>query len=234
MARIAAIVILALSGTLALPGSVSSQADLAGSRPSQPSGIGDHSEQVSLTIEQEKLVDHAVSRFDAQGLELPGIDYVFHTDLRPCHGHKGMYHKNTQTLEMCSMDLNTMLRELAHAWANVHLTAHQMEAFVSSRRLDSWNDHDHDWDRRGTEHVAETIAWALADDSHHVKWAENLPNGLRQTSFRILTIGVDVDTLLANFKYLTSMDPVFRHAEEWAVEEETSIATSPELARSGG
>ena len=89
------------------------------------------------------------------------------------------------------------------------------------------------WDR-GTEHVAETIAWALADDPHHVEWVETLPDGSKQTTHRILTLGVDVGTLLDNFEHITGMDPVFRHANERTVDEGASTAISPELARLGG
>jgi hypothetical protein len=175
-----------------------------------------------------------MERFDAQGLELPEIEFVFHDDLFPCDGHKGRYTSNTGTLEMCSIDAITMLHELAHAWANESLSEQAKEDFLSSRGLDSWNDHDVPWDQRGTEHVAETIAWALADDPHHVKWVETLPDGTKQTTHRILTLDLDVDTLLDNFKQLTGMDPVFRHANEWAVDEGASTSLSPELARLGG
>lgn len=187
-----------------------------------------------MNLEQRELVNLAQGRFEAQGLELPEINYLFHPDLRTCNGHKGMYHRSTQTLEMCSMDLQTMLHELAHAWANAHLTAHQMEAFVAERDLDSWNDHDHAWERRGTEHVAETIAWALAVDPHHVRWVERGSDGSDNTTHRILTIDVDVDTLLDNFRHITGMDPIFRHSDEWAIDEWPSTATSPELRRFTG
>lgn len=144
-----------------------------------------------------------------------------------------MFHKSTRTLVMCSLDLNTMLHELAHAWANENLNEAARQQFVSSRGLDSWNDHDDAWEHRGTEHVAETIAWALAEDPHHVKWVEAESRGSTNTSHRILTIDVDVDILLANFKEITGMDPVFRNASEWAVDGGTSRQSSPELARLG-
>lgn len=234
MARVATIIVLAIAGTLALQGSVNPLPELVKPEPGDLSGPSNNAQPAALKPEQRELVNLALGRFEAQGLELPEIAFVFHHDLRPCHGHKGMFHRSTQTLEMCSMDLHTMLHELAHAWANVHLTPHQMEAFVAERDLDSWNNHDHAWERRGTEHVAETIAWALAVEPHHVKWLEEGPDGSEQTSHRILTIGVDVDTLLDNFRNITGMDPIYRHTDEWAPEEWASTATSPELARFEG
>lgn len=64
-----------------------------------------------------------------------------------------------------------------------------------------------------------------------MKWVETDPDGTTHTSHRILTIDVDVDTLIDNFKDITGMDPVFRHPDEWAVDERESTAVSPELAR---
>lgn len=228
MTRLVAIIILAMAGTLALTGSVHPQIELA------DFGTGGKMQPTSLNAEQKKLVNLAMGRFEAQGLELPEIDFVFHDDLWPCHGHKGLFYRSTRTLKMCSMDPHTMLHELAHAWANENLPERAREDFVLSRELDSWNDHDDAWDRRGTEHVAETIAWALAEEPRHLKWVETLPDGSKQTTYRILSIGVDVDTLLVNFQEITGMDPVFRHADEWTAEEGIPTATSPESARLKG
>lgn len=234
MARAATIILLAITGTLALQGSVNPLPELAKHEHGDPWAPTSGTKPANLNLEQRELVELAEGRFEAQGLKLPEIDYVFHADLRTCSGHKGMYHKSTRTLEMCSMDMNTMLHELAHAWANENLTEAAKEQFVSLRGLDSWSNHDHAWERRGTEHVAETIAWALAIDPHHVKWVEEAPDGSRQTTHRILTIGVDVDTLLDNFRRITGMGPVFRHTDEWAVDEPASTAISPESRRFEG
>lgn len=234
MARSVAVVLLAMATAMAFPGTVESPTAPTHTPPDQSLDLGDKSESNPLTAEQEAFVDRAMGRFDEQGLELPEIEFVFHDDLWPCHGHKGLFHPTTGTLEMCSMDPITMLHELAHAWAREGLSEHAKDGFVLSRDLDSWNDPDDAWDRRGTEHVAETIAWALAEDPHHVKWVETLPDGSEQTTHRILTLGIDVDTLLYNFKELTGLDPVFRHPDEWAVDASASTAISPELRRHGG
>jgi hypothetical protein len=126
-----------------------------------------------------------------------------------------------------------MLHELAHAWANESLSERAKEDFLSSRGLETWNDHHAPWDQRGTEHVAGTIAWGLADDPHHVKWVDTLPNGATATTHLILTLGVDVETLVEDFKILTGMEPVFRHPDEWAVDEEAVPTMSPERHRLG-
>lgn len=190
---------------------------------------GDVRGQVT-TPEQQALVDTAMSRFQIQGLKLPQVEIVFHPSSLSCRGRKGIYRESTKTLEMCSMDQATMLHELAHAWANNNLGTAEMDAFVALRGLDSWNDHRHPWERRGTEHVAETIAWALLEESNAVKWVDVADNGTRVESFRILTLGVDVETLRQDFKMITGMDPVFRTPEE--LEHDTN-SLSPELRRLG-
>ena len=196
--------------------------------------LGDWQDETALTVEQAHLVDSALARYHEQGLELPEIAFVFHDELWPCHGHLGLYRKGTMTLEMCSLDRTTMLHELAHAWANENLDESFREEFVAARGLDSWNDHQHEWERRGTEHVAETIAWALSEESQHVEWLETLPDGSTETTARLLSLGVEVDTLFMNFIDITGMEPVFRKAEEWTVSDDRQELDSPELRRVSG
>ena len=184
------------------------------------------------SMDQQALVDFALGRFAAQGLILPEVGFVFHDSLMPCSGHKGMYHRKSRTLEMCSMDEETMLHELAHAWANENLTTDEMNAFVASRGLDSWNDHHDPWERRGTEHVAETIAWALLDEPNHVRWVETLPDRTQVTTDRILSLSVEVETLMENFETITGQKPVYRHSGE-SEQVETPAEFSPEFTRPG-
>jgi len=95
-----------------------------------------------------------------------------------------------------------------------------MDTFVAWRDLDSWNNQDDAWERRGTEHVAETIAWALLDVPNQVKWVEAQPDGSQTTTYRILSLDVDVEVLLENLKTITGQDPVFRLAGEWSINDE--------------
>jgi hypothetical protein len=185
-----------------------------------------------LTRDQQAMVDFALDRFETQGLRLPDLEFVFRDSLLPCDLHKGRYHRDMQLVEMCSMDEHTMLHELAHAWAYRNLTRGQMEAFVAEHGLDSWNDPDHAWARRGTEHVAETLAWALSDEPRHVMWVEDLDDGTKVTTHKILTVDVEVEVLLADFRSLTGMDPVYRDATEWSGSERSTF--SPEAQRLKG
>jgi len=182
-----------------------------------------------LTRDQQAMVGFALDRFETQDLRLPDLEFVFHDSLLPCDLHKGRYHRDLQLVEMCSMDKHTMLHEVAHAWANHNLTRGQMEAFVTEHGLDSWNDHDHAWARRGAEHVAETIAWARSDEPRHVTGGEDLGNGTTVTTHQILTVDAEVEVLLADFKSLTGIDPVYRDGTEWSGLERSTF--SPEASR---
>lgn len=184
-----------------------------------------------LTRDQEAMVDFALDRFETQGLRLPDLEFVFRDSLLSCDLHKGRYHKDIQLVEMCSMDKHTMLHELAHAWANHNLTRGQMDGFVTEHGLDSWNDPDHAWARRGTEHVAETIAWALSDEPRHVIWVEDLEDGTKVTTHKILTVDVEVEVLLAAFRSLTGIDPVYRDATEWSGSEGSTFSPEAQSLR---
>lgn len=198
--------------------------------PSPVQADSPDSGQAPWTEEQEALIEFALGRFAAQGLELPQLEFVFRDSLTRCDGHKGRYYGDRGVIEMCSNDKTTLLHEMAHAWARANLTLSDRDAFVDSHGLDSWNDHAHDWERRGTEHVAETIAWGLLDDPHHVKWVETLPDGAEHVEHRILTVLADVETLMDDFATLTGMTSIFRHPGEWRTDTHSAV-TSPEAVR---
>ena len=177
----------------------------------------------SLTVEQQDLVVWAMDRFVANGLDLPPIETEFSPSTIDCMGHKGLYYAAERRLHMCAMDKRTMLHELAHAWANVALSKADRQRFVELRGLNTWNDRGEAWKERGTEHAAETIAWALMDEPIHVRWVED---GIE--SFRLLTIpDSDVNSLAAGFEALTSFDSPYRHASEVQAQ---SAGFSPEAS----
>lgn len=185
----------------------------------------------SRTVEQQTLIDFGLSRFDPQGLELSDVETVSTTRLSPVADERACTGRRVRSWR-CARLTKPRCFTNSHAWANRHLTAEKMEAFVAWRGLDSWNDHDDAWERRGTEHVAETIAWALLDDPNHVKWVETQPDGSQTATHLILTLGLDVDVLLENLTKITGQDPVFRHAGEWSIIDETP-GHSSEFAKLG-
>ncbi len=188
-------------------------------------------DNASRTVEQQTLVDFASDRFDSQNLELPEIKIQFHDSLETCGLHQGLYVERTKSLHMCSVDKKIMLHEMAHAWANLNMTSERQQAFVEWLGLKTWNGHDEAWEDRATEHAAETIAWGLMDEPTHVRWTEGDADVKVEVSYRLLSIGTDVETLVDNFVLLTGRTPVFRSAAEWPAEVGTSF--SPEATAMG-
>jgi hypothetical protein len=56
-----------------------------------------------------------------------------------------------------------ILHELGHAWLTSSVSTETQTTFLHLRGLETWNDHDQPWHKRGFEHAAEIIAWALID-----------------------------------------------------------------------
>lgn len=117
------------------------------------------------------LVEWAVGRFDAAGLEPPALTITFHDEYGPCAGNMGRYREgNPARIDICVPDGShqnchrlTMLHELGHAWAEHLPTSADRAAFLAERGLDTWCDPDcpaHEW---GAEHAAEVISWALME-----------------------------------------------------------------------
>lgn len=180
------------------------------------------------TAAQQELIDGARDRFRRAGLVPPAVDIYFHPDLEACHGRVGLYYSASDSLHMCRDDERTMLHELAHAWTDENLTAADQAAFAEFRGLEAWNDHDHEWADRGTEHAAETIAWALMDDNMLVPTAGPAEDGSTRTVWRLLTIDdSEPDQLVAAYVFLTGHTPAYRLDDDPRLEPFVE-ATSPE------
>lgn len=181
----------------------------------------------TLTPDQAAFIAEGEARFAAAGLDLPQIEYVFHDDTEACDWHRGLYYPSTGTLMICTMSQEALVHELAHAWAESTLSATDKTAFVARRDLPTWDDHRLVWELRGTEHVAEIIAWGVADESRLVTWVED--DG--EVTHRLLTIAdSDPAVLRDEYRRLTGSDPVVRDPAEWDATEGV-VAFSPEAAR---
>lgn len=144
-------------------------------------------------------VDWARGRFVAAGLDFPEVDVVAHDDLFDCGGHVGLYHPGRRLLELCRADSESVLHELAHAWADFNLSDADRAAFTAYRGVAGWNDQSEEWRDRATEHVAEIMVWALMDRDTTVKWVED---GVAE--WRLLTIpDSSPERLAAGFEMLT-------------------------------
>ncbi len=181
----------------------------------------------TYTDAEQTLIDWAIHRFLSAGLTPPSADFVFHPSAIDCYGHVGLYYPQSDTVHMCRLDKHSILHELAHAWVHENLTSTAKAAFVTSRDLMTWNDHDKPWELRGTEHAAETIAWALLDRNRLVRWVGE--DGAE--SYRLLTIPDSGPAELASaFELLTGVEPTERLLDDPS-REASQTSANPEAHR---
>ena len=117
------------------------------------------------TPAQRAMTLEAANRFREAGLREPTVRIRFHDDREACDGRTGRSWNGT--VDLCGIHTNelsrrTVLHEMAHAWMDAHVTAGLEERFLRLRQLERWNDHDDEWEQRGSEHAAEIVEWALA------------------------------------------------------------------------
>jgi hypothetical protein len=93
-----------------------------------------------FTAEQEATVDWALGLFDQAGLPLPGVDFVLHTTVEPCHGRRGWYSgaEVRPVIHICTHEGGPIpelliLHELAHAWDDDVLTDGRRAVFLDWR-----------------------------------------------------------------------------------------------------
>jgi hypothetical protein len=124
-----------------------------------------------FTAAQATTVDWALGLFDEAGLPLPGIDFVLHTTVEPCHGRRGWYSGEhaRPVIRVCTHEGGRVpepliLHEVAHAWDDHRLTDERRAAFLASRGLSRWwGDEREHWGEYGAEQAAETIVWGVID-----------------------------------------------------------------------
>jgi hypothetical protein len=124
-----------------------------------------------FTAEQEATIEWALGLFDDAGLALPGIDFVLHTSVEPCHGRRGWYSgvEVRPVIHICTHEGGPIpepliLHELGHAWDDDVLTDERRAVFLDWRGLRQWwgAEHEH-WGEYGAEQAAETIVWGVID-----------------------------------------------------------------------
>ena len=117
------------------------------------------------TAEQQAMGQWAEDRFAAAEIGVPSLEVRFHRERRGCDDRMGLYEDGVA--HICGMYVNDMsrrmlLHEVAHSWVESHVSASLETRFLRLRQLETWNDHDVEWEARGTEHAAEIIGWAVA------------------------------------------------------------------------
>lgn len=141
--------------------------------------------------ERRELIEWAVNRYRAAGLDVPSVDVYFHAEPAGCRGNLG--YTRGQRIDFCvrlAMEpgpQRIVLHELAHVWAEAHLTDDARSAFIEMRGAATWNDLAFPWKDRGTEQAAEIIAWGLGDGSMSPMVHGDLDPSSLAEGFRMLT-----------------------------------------------
>ena len=161
---------------------------------------------VILTPEYADMIQWALDRYAEAGLDLPGVSVGVYDDPVVCGDRRGFHKAGVVTV--CALNPNpstqqgwrrhTLLHELAHAWADLHLIDAQRRGFIELRGAATWRDRDKAWEDRATEHAAEIIAWAVADYPYY-------PHiGLTDRTCHSFTTG---------YRYLTGTQPPHGHTD---------------------
>jgi len=111
------------------------------------------------------LVESAVERFASVHLVLPPLRIYTHPSREGCQGDDGLYQidQSGARIDLCTRLEHTVLHELAHAWEAHQVSDQTRQAFMDRTGLEVWNDRSVDWEDRGIEAAAQTIAWGLMD-----------------------------------------------------------------------
>jgi hypothetical protein len=125
-----------------------------------------------LPADVRQVVDWAVGRFEAAGMELPALRVVYHgDDADPCAGYLGVHRQvdDVHRIELCTslrgrvMEV-LVLHEMAHAWIEREVGDDAREQFRQLRGWTHWRDHAAvAWHENGSEQAAEILAWGLLD-----------------------------------------------------------------------
>ena len=109
------------------------------------------------------VIEAAIDRYDAIGLELPRLRIYVHSTSAGCQGHEGTYGQYGQRdrIDLCTESRFYVLHELAHAWEQHTLTDEVREAVMEHADKEVWHDRDLPWLDSAAEVAANNIAWGL-------------------------------------------------------------------------
>lgn len=180
-----------------------------------------------------ELVNEAVRRFEAHGMHLPPVEITFSDTREACDGFRGLHRQGTtqdpvDQISICDGWPVHLYHELAHAWEH-HTVADATRTELLNRwQLSTWSDHSEDWEDRGIEQAAKTIAYALAYD--HLPAGMNVRNYV--CAFEMLTgkplpAQVPVDCAPDTTTASTPIPATATEADSWI---EKDPADDPRLA----
>jgi hypothetical protein len=131
------------------------------------------------------VIESALDRFNSVGLTLPALRIYYHSDPSGCLDAIGRFNQDGSgsRVDLCTQVTYTLLHELAHAWEYHTMSDATRQAYLNHAGLTSWADPDVDWEDRGIERAAWTVAWGLLETP--ITNPAAFPDELR--SFELLT-----------------------------------------------
>lgn len=157
------------------------------------------------SLEERAVVDWAQARFEEAKLHLPELRIEF--EVSGCTW-RGRYDRKTQTIQLCDGRKDTVLHELAHAWD--HFATLDRDSFLRLRGLESYfGGPETPWAEKGAEHVAEIVAWGLAEENTAVPGPAYPSQPVADYQPRLPGIpDSGVEELHVAFVFLTGVDPL--------------------------
>jgi len=111
------------------------------------------------------VIESAIDRFDGVGLTLPDLRIYYHSDPSGCPGATAQFNQDGSgtRVDLCTQVGYTLLHELAHAWEYHTMSDATRQAYLDYTGLTTWADPEVEWEDRGVESAAQTIAWGLLE-----------------------------------------------------------------------
>lgn len=145
--------------------------------------------------EWSALVEWAVDRYSAVGIDLPRGVVSMGDDQDYCGGNSGQFRSGEVPEVRLCVDRDAtsrvahliVLHELAHLWAENVLSEERKAAFLEVRGLTNWASPAlprHEW---GAEHAAEVLSWGLMDDPVRIIRIYNASPEALRAGFVVLT-----------------------------------------------
>ncbi|MGI9665480.1 MAG: M23 family metallopeptidase [Acidimicrobiia bacterium] len=169
---------------------------------------------VSDDAEVTEMLTGGVEAYAAAGYPIENTEIRYEEN--GCEGIVG-YHaeeKGHHVVVMCVANEWTLLHELGHVWADLYLDEQRRIEWLELRGLDSW--HEGDWGDRGTEHVAEIMAYGLYDTA-----TAHVPTGIGNNDYRTVTEA---------YEWLTDLSPKHRQRHTEATTGHETTARVPVVA----
>ncbi len=147
---------------------------------------------LSDSADEIAAIESALDKFEVAGWPLGNLE-IRTGDEDGCGGNAGVRYleEGYDVVEICTQAEWTLLHELGHVWAATYLADDQRSEWVAMRGLEVWSGGEK-WEERGTEQLADIVAFGLYDEWH-------TPTSIAPN---------DRKSLITGFEWLFGMEPL--------------------------